>query len=84
MASHEKFDPRLDALVVETKTLWDPAVGELPDEDRIWLAEALHREPWKAKQIRYERTHTGFIRVITVTLEDIERLYEERLASQAE
>lgn len=80
MATYTKYDPRIDSLVVETRTAWDPEVGALSDEDRIWLAAAVHREPRKAAKLYYERAHTGFTREITVTVQDIERLYQERFA----
>ncbi len=80
MAGLTKYDPRLESLVIETRTEWDPDVGDLPEEDRRWLANALHAEPEKAAKIHYERSHTGFTRVITVTLADIERIYQERAA----
>jgi hypothetical protein len=34
----------------------------------------LHADPQKAADLRYERLHTGFARVITVTQEDLARL----------
>ena len=80
MASMDKYDPRLDSLVMETKTFWDSDVGQLSDEDKAWLSAAVHREPEKASKIHYERSHTGFTREITGTVADIERLYEERIA----
>ena len=70
-----KFDPRVDDLVMETRTLWDSSVGELSDEDRAWVSSEIHKVPEQASSIQYERSHTGFTRVITVTLEDIQRLY---------
>ena len=73
-----KFDPRIDALVMETITHWDPSVGTLSDEDRQWVAKSIHEQPQLASNISYERSHTGFIRTITVTLEDIQRLYLSR------
>jgi len=79
MANLSKFDPRLEALVMETRTEWDPAIGELSEEDRRWLAAAVHQEPQLASKIEYERSHTGFARTITVTVDDIARLYEERV-----
>ena len=71
----KKFDPRIDALVMETRTKWDPSVGDISDEDRVWVARELHQNASLASNIRYERSHTGFTREITVTLEDIQRLY---------
>ncbi len=81
MPAHKKYDPRVDQLVVETRTFWDPEVGELSDVDRQWLAAAVHASPQHATKIAYERAHTGFTREITVTLADIERLYAERVAA---
>lgn len=74
----DKFDPRVDALVMETRTQWDPSVGTLSDEDRRWVAQSIHEQPQLATRISYERSHTGFTRTITVTLEDIQRLYLSR------
>jgi hypothetical protein len=74
----DKFDPRIDALVMETRTNWDPSVGTLSDEDRNWVACSIHEQPRLASRISYERSHTGFTRTITVTLEDIQRLYLSR------
>ena len=70
-----KFDPRVDALVMETRTLWDDSVGDLNDEDRQWVIREIHASPDQARKLQYERSHTGFTRIITVTLEDIQRLY---------
>jgi hypothetical protein len=78
MADYNKFDPRVDSLVVETRTAWAPECGQLSDEDKSWLAAAIHRKPHLAGQIAYQRTHTGFIREITVTAADVERLYNEQ------
>jgi hypothetical protein len=79
MANLKKYDPRVDALVMETRTFWDPEVGDLSDDDRAWLVKAVHAEPEKAEKICYERSHTGFTREITVTIADIERIYQERV-----
>ena len=78
MAAYNKYDPRLESLVVETKTHWSPDVQGLADEDRAWLAKAIHHKPELAGKINYERAHTGFTREITVTTADIERLYKEK------
>jgi hypothetical protein len=80
MANLSKYDPRIEALVMETRTEWDPAIGELSEDDRRWLAAAMHRDPQLASKIDYERSHTGFTRTITVTVDDIARLYEERVS----
>ena len=80
MASYDKFDPRMDSLVMETVTFWDPEIGDVSDEDKEWLASAVHRSPDAAAKLHYERSHTGFAREITVTVADIERLYDEKFA----
>ena len=45
MASYNKYDPRLESLVMETRTLWDPEVANLSAEDKHWLAEQVQRHP---------------------------------------
>lgn len=80
MAGLNKFDPRVETLVIETKTEWDPDVGDLTAEDQEWLSNAVHANPADASKILYERAHTGFTRIITVTVEDIQRIYQERAA----
>ena len=80
MANYKKHDPRLESLVVETRTLWDSEISELSDDDKQWLSKAVHRRPELASQIQYERSHTGFTRQITVAVTDIERLYDDRFA----
>jgi hypothetical protein len=78
MADYNKFDPRVDSLVVETRTSWAADVQNLSDADKVWLAQAIHRKPHLAGQVAYERTHTGFTREITVTAADVARLYDEQ------
>ena len=78
MAAEEKYDPRRETLVNESRTLWDDALSGLSAGDKAWLAEAVHESPALASKIGYERSHTGFIREITVTVADVERLYRER------
>ncbi|HUE17115.1 MAG TPA: hypothetical protein VMR25_23255 [Planctomycetaceae bacterium] len=82
MASYNKYDPRLESLVMETRTLWDPEVGNISAEDKVWLAEEVQKHPERAAKINYERSHTGFTREITVTLADVERIYDERMATR--
>jgi hypothetical protein len=81
MADYTKYDPRVDSLVMETRTFWDPSVGALSDDDKAWLAQVVHRDPEHAAKIAYERSHTGFTREITVTADDIARIYRERAAA---
>lgn len=83
MAGYNKFDPRIETLIVETTTLWDESLeGELTEEDKKVVAAGIHSRPELASKISYERAHTGFSRIITVTEEDIARLYEQNIASE--
>lgn len=79
--AEDTFDPRRETLVMETKTLWDASLGDLSAADKEWLSRAVHANPEKATKITYERSHTGFVREITVTVQDVERLYQERAAA---
>jgi len=75
----KNYDPRRDKLVMETRTYWDPEIAsQLSDEDKALVATAIHRSPELAEKVEYERSHTGFTRIITVTVNDLERLYQER------
>jgi hypothetical protein len=80
MADYNKYDARVDSLVMETRTAWDPAVGKLSDEDKAWLAKVVHETPSHAAKIAYERSHTGFTREITVTPDDVARIYRANVA----
>ncbi len=77
MAKYDKYDPRLETLVVETRTKWDPAVADLLEEEKRELAERLHRQPQLASKIFYHRVYTGVAREITVTPEDVEKLRQQ-------
>ncbi|HUQ71396.1 MAG TPA: hypothetical protein VM165_17845 [Planctomycetaceae bacterium] len=81
MADYNKYDPRLDSLVMETRTFWDPSVGKLSDEDKSWLAAVVHQTPSQATKINYDRSHTGFTREITVTADDVARIYRNKVAT---
>ena len=83
MADYTKYDPRVDSLVMESLTSWDPSVGKLSDEDKSVLARLVHRSPEKAAKVSYFRSHTGFTREITVTVDDIARIYNEQTAARA-
>jgi hypothetical protein len=83
MAAEEKYDPRKETLVMETRTSWDPELAGLAEADKDWLGHAVHAQPEKAAKIAYERSHTGFVRDITVTVADVERLYRERAGVNA-
>jgi hypothetical protein len=79
MADYTKYDARVDSLVIESRTFWDASVGKLTDEDKAFLAKMVHRAPAKASKIAYWRSHTGFTREITVTADDIARIYDEQM-----
>lgn len=80
MAGYDAYDPRLESLVVETKTSWAPDTQGLSEEDKTIIAQAIHRHPQFASHIVYERTHTGFIRQITVSEADIGKLYDHNVS----
>ena len=71
---YTKYSPQLEYLVMETRTNWDPEVGELSAEERARLSEKAHQKPQEASTILYERSHTGFTREITITAADVKRL----------
>lgn len=79
MADYNKYDARVDSLVIESRTLWDSSVGKLSEEDKSFLAKMVHQAPAKAAKIAYWRSHTGFSREITVTADDIARIYDEQI-----
>jgi len=79
MADYNKYDARVDSLVMESRTNWDPSVGNLSEEDKAFLARMVHLSPAKASKVAYSRSHTGFTREITVTDQDIARIYEEQM-----
>lgn len=69
-----EFDPYREALVMETATLWPDDYDDWEPADRQRYEQRLHAEPAQASQLEYVRQHTGFLRQITVTPADIERL----------
>jgi hypothetical protein len=82
MADYTKYDPRVDSLVIESRTLWDASVGKLSDDDKKVLATLVHQYPAKAAKVAYWRSHTGFTREITVTADDIARIYDEQMQTK--
>ena len=79
MADYTKYDSRVDSLVMESRTEWDPSVGKLSEEDKAFLARMVHQNPATARKSAYSRSHTGFTREITVTADDVARIYDEQL-----
>ncbi len=82
MAAYNKYDQRLESLVMETRTFWGEDVADLSEQDRAWIARRIHERPDLAGTVNYERSHTGFTREITVTAADIARLYEADVAAR--
>jgi hypothetical protein len=70
------FDRYREALVVEAKTIWPDELPNAPhgESDRQRIEERLHADPAQAAELEYVRLHVGFIRQITVTAADLERL----------
>jgi hypothetical protein len=70
------FDPYREALVVEQKTVWPAELPGAPQDgpERERIETRLHIEPAVAAEMEYVRLHVGFIRKITVTAADLERL----------
>jgi hypothetical protein len=69
-----EFDPYRDALVIETLTVWPDEYDGLDEAQRARIAERLHAEPEQAADLKYERQHSGFARIIAVTPADMERI----------
>jgi hypothetical protein len=72
--ANKEFDPYREALVIETHTIWPDDMADLDVASRERIAQRLHAEPDKVAQLNYERLHTGFARIITVTSEDLARI----------
>ena len=70
------IDPYREALVVETKTVWPGDLTGAPpgESDRQRIAAQLHAAPAQAAELDYICLAAGFIRMITVTATDLERL----------
>jgi hypothetical protein len=70
------IDPYREALVIETDTVWPDDLPSAPkgEPERRRFADRLHADPAAAAELEYVRLHAGFIRKITVTGADIERL----------
>ncbi len=69
-----EFDPYREALVIETATVWSDEYDDWEPADRQRVEALLHAEPAQASEMEYIRMHTGFLRQITVTPADLQRL----------
>ena len=70
-----EFDPYREALVIETLTIWPDEYDNWELEDKARVEFLLHASPKDAAQMEYVRQHSGFLRKITVTPEDLDRLH---------
>lgn len=70
----DKFDPYREALVLEEQTVWPEEYQDWDLPRRRDLEQKLHADPESAANLEYERLHSGFCRVITVTPDDVSRL----------
>lgn len=69
-----EFDPYREALVMETTTIWPDEYDDWEAAEKLRVESLLHAEPDKASEMEYVRMHTGFLRQIKVTPEDLQRL----------
>ena len=72
------FDPYREALVMEQVTVWGPLNEQFDPAEQEEIAAKLHTAAEDACELEYQRTHTGFCRVITVTEDDLQRLQVSR------
>ena len=70
----DKFDTYREALIMETETEWSDTFDHIDEKTKSKLAAALHDDPESVGNLEYIRTHTGFCRKITVTVDDVKRL----------
>ncbi len=59
---------------MEATTLWPEEYDDWEPMDRRRIEEQLHADPAKASALEYIRMHSGFLRQISVTPADIQRL----------
>jgi len=59
---------------MEQVTLWASLAERFDPAEQERIAAELHTAAEDACELEYQRTHTGFCRVITVTEDDLQRL----------
>lgn len=69
-----QFDPYREALVLEQVTTWPDEYDDWDSADKARIEQLLHAAPQEAAELEYDRQHSGFARIITVTPEDIQRV----------
>ena len=69
--------------MIETKTVWPDDLPDVPqgESERGRIEERLHADPAHAAELDYVRLHAGFIRKITVTAADLERLHKRHVSN---
>jgi hypothetical protein len=70
----DTFDPYRERLIIETETVWPAELDSFSPQQKARVEMKLHSEPDKAANLEYVRLHTGFLRRITVTQADLDRL----------
>jgi hypothetical protein len=70
------YDERRDSLVVERKTTW-PKDTKVTNAEKELLARKLHEHPKSATKLDYILCPTGLIRHITVTDDDVRRIFDQ-------
>lgn len=70
----DQYDPYREKLVMETETIWPDEFDTWEPGDRMAAEIRLHAEPDKAAELEYVRMHTGFLRRIIVTPQDLARI----------
>jgi hypothetical protein len=69
-----EFDPYREALVIEQATIWPEEYDDWEPAVRSRVEARLHADPKACAELAYVRQHTGFLRQVTVTEADLERL----------
>lgn len=67
------FNPRLETMVIEVRTEWPAEAVSLARDERVAIGRQLHDDPSACDEVRYDRAHTGFTRVIVATANDLRR-----------
>ena len=69
-----EFDSYREALVMEEVTEWPDDFDDIEASERQRLEKLLHASAEDSAELTYERSHTGFVRRITVTESDLRRI----------
>ena len=68
------FDSYREALVMEELTIWPDDFDDIEPSERQRLEKLLHASAEESAEMTYRRMHTGFLRQITVTQTDLQRV----------